>query len=736
MLGLSAACLVVAASVGTLTAFGAVGYNAAAFSMVSVNAVCALMAAAALALSVSNADGRRRAVSVWLATGCAVWGVGAVPFLAFLIVGGDVTAPAAWSQVGFLAAYAPWFRALWLLRQPVLADSRARVWETITVEVAAFMLVAAVVLSLLWHHPWSVSANIAQLTPTVLDMLLIAATYNTVRRASLSHGSAYTWLVAGFALMAVADALGSVALSRGYYVAVSAPLALYCVVFALLAISAGRPLQLRESALAGERVTVAVVAIGMSVLGPAAFLAPPLLSPIVWFVGAGLAWRLHALVRRQNVSDQDLLTGLYETRALLRHANGMIAGCSEREQVGMVAVDICEFGTWNAAHGFTAGDALLVEVAERLASTPMGPGLWARIGPDRFCWVGRVDDPVTARKRATAAVDAARENHAGLPARCALVICPGDADTAENAVAAAEEALEAAKAARRPLVAFDRGMLDGTQGHGTWSASYRSRRERVMAVINDVNSLHAVYQPIVRIDTLAIVGYEALSRVQAKPRRSPDLWIAEAKHVALGLEFESECIRRALLARPYLPAGAYLSLNASPDLILSGRLDDLMPVGPLDWLLIEITEHEQVRDYGELGATLNGLRSRGARVAVDDLGSGHSTLRHVMKLNPDYAKLDRSLIEGIHLDPAKQALVRSMVAFSHEMSCVLVAEGIETPHELAMLRAIGMELGQGYLFQRPTSRMTRSVPPLSPADRAIADAPVAPRSGDVDARAA
>lgn len=86
---------------------------------------------------------------------------------------------------------------------------------------------------------------------------------------------------------------------------------------------------------------------------------------------------------------------------------------------------------------------------------------------------------------------------------------------------------------------------------------------------------------------------------------------------------------------------------------------------------------------------------------MDDLGAGHSTLRHVMQMSPDFAKLDRSLVEGIDRDGAKQALVRSMVAFSNEVECSLVAEGVETPAEMQTLRGLGMDLGQGYLLQRP-----------------------------------
>ncbi|MCB0881699.1 MAG: EAL domain-containing protein [Thermoleophilia bacterium] len=344
---------------------------------------------------------------------------------------------------------------------------------------------------------------------------------------------------------------------------------------------------------------------------------------------------------------------------------------------------------------------MLKHLSELLVDLDTGPGVWGRVSSNRFSWIGVVDGPGEARRVARMICDAAADNRAGLAPRTGLAICPQDAVTPESARAAVREAMDAARDAGENLVAFDGGLMDGANPTGAPSASFRARRKRIAAIMDAPDALTPVYQPIVHMATLAVSGYEALTRVNAEPRLGPDQWITEAKRVGLGLEFEAECIRRALANRADLPAGAYLSVNSSPELVLSGRLDTLPPTGPLEWLMIEITEHEAVTDYGELGNRLDNLRGRGARVAVDDLGAGHSTLRHVMQMSPDFAKLDRSLVEGIDRDGAKQALVRSMVAFSNEVECSLVAEGVETPAEMQTLRGLGMDLGQGYLFQRP-----------------------------------
>ncbi|MCC6833032.1 MAG: GGDEF domain-containing protein [Thermoleophilia bacterium] len=693
---------------------GVISMRAGAAAVVVLNAAAAALAAALQIRAARRLEGRQRRVWTCFARGCTVWALGAVPYLAFLAGGGSLTEPPAWSQAGFVLAYIPWFHALWLLRQPVVAESRWRKLETLAMEAAAFAVIGTLVLGVMWYRPLGAAQNSALLVPVALDLLLVAAAYNAVRRASLERASAYPWLAGAFLTLAAGDATVSALVARDHTALTPIGLSLYCVVFGLLALSAGRPLLAREVALAGERVGGAVASIGLAVAAPASTLVPQAAAPMLWLLGGALAWRVHALLRRQGRTDEDLITGLHDARAMHRHLSGMVAGASAREPVGVIAVDLNGFGAWNAAHGFSAGDALLAEVAETCARSAIGPGVWGRIGPDRFCWVGRVADAAQARASAEAVVAAAARNTAGLGARGAVVMSPADAATAANVEAAIAEALEAASLNDRDVVAFDRGLLDGAAAEGSYSASFRSRRERIAQVIGDPAALRPVFQPIVRMDTLKVMGHEALSRFELEPRRGPDQWIGEAHQVGLGLELEAECLRRAVARRDEIPGSTYLSLNASPQLILSGQLDQLMPAGRLDWLLIEITEHEQVQDYGQLADRLGNLRSRGARVAVDDLGAGHSTLRHLMRLRPDYAKLDRSIVQEIDADPAKQALVRSMVAFGREMDTVLVSEGVETLAELEVLRDIGVELGQGYLFRRPAAEMTGHLAAVAP----------------------
>jgi EAL domain-containing protein (putative c-di-GMP-specific phosphodiesterase class I) len=171
--------------------------------------------------------------------------------------------------------------------------------------------------------------------------------------------------------------------------------------------------------------------------------------------------------------------------------------------------------------------------------------------------------------------------------------------------------------------------------------------------------------------------------------------------------------------RHTLPDSTYLSVNMSPDAILAPEMEDALGDGDLAGLVIEITEHEAVGDYARLSSRLADYRGRGALVAIDDAGAGHASMRHVTQLNPDYIKIDRSLIHDIHLDHAKRALVRSMVTLEKELGAAIVAEGIESAEELGTLRSLGVPFGQGYLLARPASSATPA--PWSGALLALAE---------------
>jgi EAL domain-containing protein (putative c-di-GMP-specific phosphodiesterase class I) len=222
-------------------------------------------------------------------------------------------------------------------------------------------------------------------------------------------------------------------------------------------------------------------------------------------------------------------------------------------------------------------------------------------------------------------------------------------------------------------------------------------RRRIQAVLNVGDTLRIVYQPIVDLGTLRVVGYEALSRFASD--RPPNEWYAEAHAVGLGIELEMLAISRAAAGPP--PQG-YLSVNVSPATLASDAFREFLDERMWGHLVVELTEHVGIDDYVSLGQTVGQLRARGGRLAVDDTGSGYASMRHVVSLGPDIIKLDRSLIASMDRDSGRRELARSLSRFARHTGASLVAEGIERPEEYDTCRQVGIDCGQGYLLGAPS----------------------------------
>jgi EAL domain-containing protein (putative c-di-GMP-specific phosphodiesterase class I) len=233
-------------------------------------------------------------------------------------------------------------------------------------------------------------------------------------------------------------------------------------------------------------------------------------------------------------------------------------------------------------------------------------------------------------------------------------------------------------------------------------------RQRVQGVL-DNRSIRTLFQPIVNLRTGRTAGYEALSRFTADPAQPPDRWFADAQTIGLGIEVECLAVKTALVAAEELPRGCYLSVNASPATLASGRLIPILDGTPLDGrqLVIEITEHVTVDNYQALRQPLETLRARGIRIAVDDAGAGYASFRHILRLRPECIKLDRDIIRDLDQDPARRALAAALVMFAQDVGATVTAEGVETPEELDTLSRLGFDAAQGYLLGRPSTNVQR-----------------------------
>jgi EAL domain-containing protein (putative c-di-GMP-specific phosphodiesterase class I) len=229
---------------------------------------------------------------------------------------------------------------------------------------------------------------------------------------------------------------------------------------------------------------------------------------------------------------------------------------------------------------------------------------------------------------------------------------------------------------------------------------YDRQRQRIEGALGP-DQLSIVYQPFVSLDSMEIVGAEALSRFAGSPDRPPNEWFDEASQVGLLAPLELSAVALALSRLDELPAGSFMSVNVSPATAVSAQFVEILDALPADRILLELTEHTQVADYGVLSERLAGFLSRGGRVAVDDAGVGYAGLHHILSLRPDVIKLDIALTKGIDTDPARRSLASALVRFGSEIDATIIAEGIETRGELEVLRELGVDWGQGFFLARP-----------------------------------
>jgi EAL domain-containing protein (putative c-di-GMP-specific phosphodiesterase class I)/CheY-like chemotaxis protein len=243
--------------------------------------------------------------------------------------------------------------------------------------------------------------------------------------------------------------------------------------------------------------------------------------------------------------------------------------------------------------------------------------------------------------------------------------------------------------------------LAGQRRESQRTANERGRLRREIRGVIDGCAVTSALQPIFDLERLEPVGYEALARFPNHSTRQVPDWFSDAATVGLRAELELTAVATGMGSLGAIPADAFLSVNASPELLGERTLGEMLAAAPARRLVLEVTEHSEVADYEALVSSLHALRSEGCRIAVDDAGAGYASLRHILRLRPDYIKLDMTLTRDIDTDADRRALASSLLTFAREVSATVIAEGIETAAELETLRELGATLGQGYYLARP-----------------------------------
>jgi diguanylate cyclase (GGDEF)-like protein len=412
--------------------------------------------------------------------------------------------------------------------------------------------------------------------------------------------------------------------------------------------------------------------------------------------------------RLQQELRVDRLTGVANRMGL---EEALHVALHEGRSFGLVIVDLDDFKLINDNHGHAVGDEVLRHVARRLCGGVRDGDVVARLGGDEFAVLlnGPADVLAAVSDRlveSLASPVVVHERQFRLHASIGLV-GREDGDTVARLLADADGAMYEAKVDRSAssLVHLDR--------EGRQSVAWRSLvREQVADPRLDQFAVH--YQPIVELSSGRLRGIEALLRWTHPEYGNipPDVFIPLAEQCGSigklgGLVLRTAARDLAALSRLAPQTRLAVGVNVSPRQLTStdfaeqatrAMLEaDLFP----DQLVIEITEQAFEADLASVQQTVSRLIAQGVSVAVDDFGTGYSSLRYLQRLGLDVLKIDRSFVAGIGEDARQERLLDGIAALAQRMDLQIVAEGIETGEQLAMLQAFGCELGQGWYFSRP-----------------------------------
>ncbi len=408
----------------------------------------------------------------------------------------------------------------------------------------------------------------------------------------------------------------------------------------------------------------------------------------------------------------DSLTGL-PNRALLldrlEHALTRDTGTT-----AVLFVDLDQFKIINDARGHTVGDELLVTVAERLSVSARPADTVARFGGDEFLVICEKIDEAQAHRIATELLTALDEPFTvggdTLHVAASIGIALSPAPTAEHLLRNAETAMYAAKnAGRRGVRVFDASLAEQARELFELGGELRA------ALARDELVMH--YQPIIDLETGRVVGVEALARWDHPTLGSipPDRFVALAENTGLSPELDRWALRRGLCgARDLRASGAlaretYVAVNLSGRNLADPGLEEHIAacaqtagLAPHD-VVLEITERAIMADHEPAVALLGRLREQGFQVAMDDFGTGHSSLSLLHALPISTLKIDRSFVADISSGDNALAITTSIVELARAVGVTVVAEGVETAEHARLLRELGCATGQGWLWSAAVS---------------------------------
>jgi EAL domain-containing protein (putative c-di-GMP-specific phosphodiesterase class I)/GGDEF domain-containing protein len=419
------------------------------------------------------------------------------------------------------------------------------------------------------------------------------------------------------------------------------------------------------------------------------------------------ARRLRTGYLRLKSALYDQVTGLCTFHALIDQLETHTAG----RRLGVLVLEFPTLGQIEVAHGWEASDRFLLGVASHLKALrgrglPSGSlvtldGVFGHTFPI-FLLEGAGGAEVTGADLASAASTLAAHLESRLrsapwaPPPPPAVFTVGYALVAAHATARYERLVHQG-------IREARGMAVGE------SERLQMERADEFRLILKEERLTTHYQPIVDMQDDTVLGYEALTRGPLNTSfEVPDALFACSETIRLSGELDALCRRQAVRNARGIAPDKMLFVNTLPETLAAPgfidpvleRLLDELALAPRN-LVLEITERSAIDDFESFGRAIERLRRRGFLIAIDDVGTGHSSLQRISEIHADFLKIDISLIKNIHRSLIKQDLVQSLLHIASRARTRVIAEGIETVEECRTLGACGVRYGQGFYFAPP-----------------------------------
>jgi diguanylate cyclase (GGDEF)-like protein/PAS domain S-box-containing protein len=420
--------------------------------------------------------------------------------------------------------------------------------------------------------------------------------------------------------------------------------------------------------------------------------------------------------RLTHAAIHDPLTGL-PNRTLLGDRLGLALGRARRNggDVGVIFLDLDRFKFINDSLGHVTGDELLKILAARLRTVIRPSDTVARFGGDEFVVLCEEMEGTAAVMDVAQRVADAIALPVSFTGQEIFVTASLGVAVSSSPVAGADELLRDADAAmyrakdlgRARIVLFDEEARTDAMRHVQTDAALHHALER--------GEFDVYYQPLVALETGLVTGFEALVR-WCHPSDGlvvPGDFIPLAEEtgliVPIGLWVLEEACRQTVAWQQRRPNGRPLSINVNlsarqlGEPTLPDELESILARTGIDpeLVVLELTESTLISDTESATRSLHALRDRGVQIAVDDFGTGYSSLAHLKRFPLRALKVDQTFVDGLGTEPDDTSIVTAVVSLAHSLGLAAVAEGLETPQQLAALRTIGCDFAQGNLFGRP-----------------------------------